>query len=412
MPPEQRRSVGLTAFPPVYSEIQLKAFVSALRPSVSGDTLEAFTMDRLEGEYPGRKVCFAENGTSALAIALSCSAEAPATRVALPAYCCPDVGAAAMFVGASIALYDLDPQTLEPDESSFRSALEKGCTHAIVSHLYGRILDVPKWIAIAAEYGVVLIEDAAQHAGGRLARLRAGGLADWGVLSFGRGKGLNAGGGGALLVRQDLATPDVLGRITSVVAANRSLGISLLLKAGLTELLSRPQIYGFVRNNKQLGIGQTRFRPLSELAPFSTAGLSLLLHALKTEAHEMVIRQRRAQWYREQLCGLSTGQFTVLPAESDGSLRFPLKWPNDRQAPSLADRLEKSGLASLGVVRSYPRTLLDYPELRGKMVPGHFPVSGAVALASCTITLPTHARIGDSVARNIVERLRLAVKNG
>ena len=401
----------MTAFPPVYSEIPLKAFRSALSPCASGDSLEAFTKDRLEGEYPGRKVCFAENGTSALAIALSCSTATPAARVALPAYCCPDVGAAALYVGASIVLYDLDPQTLEPDESSFRSALKTGCTHAVVSHLYGRILNVPVWIAIAAEYGVVLIEDAAQHAGGRLAHLRAGGLADWGVLSFGRGKGLNAGGGGALLVRHDLATPELLGRITGVASANRSRGVALLLKAGLTELFSQPQIYGFFRKNKKLGIGQTRFVPLLEVAPFSSAGMSLLLHALTTEPRELEIRQRRAQWYREQLDGISMGQFTVLPAESDGSLRFPLKWPDDQQPKSLMDQLENSGLASLGVVQSYPRTLLDYPELRGKILPSHSPLSGATALASRTITLPTHSRIGDSAARTIIERLRRAVKN-
>ena len=137
-----------------------------------------------------------------MTLALEVAAAVTHAPVALPAYCCYDVATAADGAGVAFHLYDLEPETLSPDLASLRRSFDAGARSVVVAHLYGVPADLAAVRALAAEFGAIVIEDAAQGSGCEWRGRPAGAHGALGVLSFGRGKGVTGGKGGALLVNE------------------------------------------------------------------------------------------------------------------------------------------------------------------------------------------------------------------
>lgn len=332
------------------------------------------------------------SGTVALTLALQQSGSGRPPFVALPAFACPDVGTAAVAAGAHIALYDVNPDTLQPDWDSVHAALALGASHLVVTHLFGRLVDVARAQQLSEEVGAVLIEDAAQHAGASLGGVRAGGLADWGVLSFGRGKGINAGGGGALLVRDASVLEQLSLSPPSAAADLRQLAV-----AAAGELLAHPLVYGVPSALPWLHLGDTTYHP--PVPPAGTSRVQLTLLAAALNAEPLVVAARRAveAWYEQVLADRPQLLFAPpLEPAHRGALRFPVRLSPLAAAP----------LARYGVARSYPRTLDAYPPLRERMPATLPPCPGAAQLAATTHTLPTHTRASLATREHLVRALR------
>src|SRR5262249_55409838 len=149
---------------------------------------------------------------------------------------------AADAAGVSFVLYDLDPGTLGPELASLRRTLEQGASVVVAVHLYGTPVDLPVLETMARDANAILIEDAAQGTGGRLGGRPLGSLGRYAVLSFGRGKGMTGGRGGALLAN----TPDAAVRLreaeTLIGRAHASTRDAVTLLAQW--ILARPSLYG------------------------------------------------------------------------------------------------------------------------------------------------------------------------
>ena len=176
------------AFPSIFH-----AAVDALGEDPRG-RLRAFLAER----YLADEVVLVDSGTHALelairtahaAIANRSSGSVPPLTVALPAYSCYDLATAVIGANAQVELYDVNPQTLGPETRSFEAALGAGATVAVVAPLYGVPVDWDACSAVAARFGAVLIEDAAQGQGASWRGVPLGGVGGLSVLSFGRGKG-------------------------------------------------------------------------------------------------------------------------------------------------------------------------------------------------------------------------------
>ena len=145
---------------------------------------------RLRQRYGSGHELLVDSGTTALRLAIQAAqAGKPGAPVALPAWCCYDVATAALGANARVLLYDVDPASLTPELGSLRRALEQGAGSVVVAALYGL---APPWQAIlelCRDAGALVIEDAAQAAGGRYQGRLLGTFGSLVVLSFGRGKG-------------------------------------------------------------------------------------------------------------------------------------------------------------------------------------------------------------------------------
>lgn len=376
---------------PVYSSLSLGEICSAAAVIGMGEGAEVIERARaaVASEYPGYGVLLTDSGTSALALsielALSRSGrEEERALVAAPAFACPDVGAAAVAANARLMLYDLDPFSLEPQWSGIERALRAGARVVILSHLYGRVLDAQPAHELASLYGAMLVEDAAQHAGGSCKNVRGGAQCTLGVLSFGRGKGINAGGGGALLHRlEDSWTIPELSRDGA--------GLARLVKAAVVDTLSHPRLYGLPARVPALAIGQTIYRQPERRASIPTALASLLIASLGKENRERTVRRANERVYYSRLSSNSSPTVQLLsPHEESGALRTPvlIREPSQDQ---------KTALSALGVVRSYPRTLFGYRELASYIANADEKLVGSMQLAAELYTMPTHSwvRISD-----------------
>lgn len=395
----------------MYSPVRLAQVGGALSSHASAGALSTTTaraQQAIERYVPGRNAVLTDSGTTALTIAIAAAAQArfgsasraasSEPRVALPAYACPDIATAAIANAARILLYDVDAVTLQPDRASVTRCLEQGVDVLVVTHLYGMLVDVPSALELAKRFGTVVVEDAAQSAGGTYMGRAAGSMASLGVMSFGRGKGINAGGGGALLYDAPLAeTVSQLWAVATGTEASSGLSrISSLIHLGKVlagELLSNPTLYGIPSAIPWLGIGETRFHPPARPRAIDLTSASLLPSALAQQPE--LIRGRRSveAWYREQLSDtpqLFLGQIARL--HESGALRTPV-----RLTPAIAMPLVKHG-----AVRSYPRTLADYREV-APWLSNDERLPGARELANHVHTLPTHAYVTD-VDRNAIVR--------
>lgn len=361
--------------PPAYSPVRLRDALAAFAsPSAAPELRDA--LQRHYGLHP----LLLDSGTSALTLALLASRTPQDRPVALPAFGCFDLATALIGAGRPAVLYDVSPETLGPDWGSLRHALMAGADTVVVAHLFGVPVDLAAARALTNEFGATLIEDAAQGVGGRWADRPLGAHGDLSVLSFGRGKGLTGGGGGALLSREIDANP-VLERVGALSSLKS--GIALLLQ----ELLSPPALYGLPASLPFLELGATHHRePTPPRAPTRWSA-RVLVSALEDVSRHTEGRRSRARYLSGAAAAAAVPTVNLATSGEPGWLRYPLVLPTDADVIAIP--------RALGVTRSYPIALDVLPALRGHITVPH-PVTGARTLAARLVTLPTHAFVNDN----------------
>jgi dTDP-4-amino-4,6-dideoxygalactose transaminase len=107
-------------------------------------------------------------------------------------------------------LVDVDPETCHIDADAVRSAITPRTKALVPVHLYGMPADMDGINALAAQYGLAVLEDACQAHGAKYKGKRAGSLAHAAAFSFYPGKNLGAYGDGGAIVTSDDALADQL----------------------------------------------------------------------------------------------------------------------------------------------------------------------------------------------------------
>ena len=107
-------------------------------------------------------------------------------------------GAIPVFIDSEMDTWNMDPQLLRTalEEAKKNDKLPKAI---IPVHLYGMPAKMYEIVAITNEYGIPVIEDAAEALGSNINNKPCGSFSDFGVLSFNGNKIITTSGGGALL---------------------------------------------------------------------------------------------------------------------------------------------------------------------------------------------------------------------
>ena len=144
------------------------------------------------------------SGTAALVIALESLKRRNHRRsVVIPAYTCPLVALAVIHCGLRPVICDTRPGHFDLSPQALTEVCGEDTLAVVVTHLGGRVADLPTAAAIARRVGAYVVEDAAQAMGATLRGAPVGGLGDIGVYSLGVGKGLTIYAGGVLVARED-----------------------------------------------------------------------------------------------------------------------------------------------------------------------------------------------------------------
>jgi len=157
----------------------------------------------------------AVNGTAATHVLLHALGIGPGDLVVVPALSFVATANAVAHCGAVPAFIDIDPATLGMSPAALRDFLAGECEWgggllrhrasggrvAVVMpvHIFGHPCDMDGLNAVAAEYGLPLIEDAAEALGSRFRGRPCGGLGRAAMVSFNGNKLVTTGGGGMVV---------------------------------------------------------------------------------------------------------------------------------------------------------------------------------------------------------------------
>jgi dTDP-3-amino-3,4,6-trideoxy-alpha-D-glucose transaminase len=141
------------------------------------------------------------NGTDALQIALRACGVGPGDDVVMPSLTFYATAEAAANLGARPVFCDVDPTTYCVTTDSVERALTPRTRAIVAVHLFGNIAPVH----LLRDFGLPVIEDAAQAAGSTWNGKRAGSLGDAATFSFFPSKNLPAVGDGGAVITNDEA---------------------------------------------------------------------------------------------------------------------------------------------------------------------------------------------------------------
>ncbi len=146
------------------------------------------------------------NGTTAIEMGLRALGVVEGDEVVVPPYSFISTASAVVTIGAIPVFADIQPDTLCLDPQDVASKLTARTKAIIPVHVMGRMADMEQINALAAEHGLVVLEDAAHAWGSQLAGRGAGTWGACGTFSFQVSKNITAGEGGILVTDdKDLA---------------------------------------------------------------------------------------------------------------------------------------------------------------------------------------------------------------
>lgn len=146
------------------------------------------------------------SGSDALLISLMAAGIGPGDQVLTTPFTFFATAGAIARAGARPVFVDIDEDTFNLSPGLLQQTLanmpasERACVKAVIPvHLYGQMADMDPIMQLARQYGLVVIEDAAQAIGAEYKGRRAGSIGDFGCFSFFPSKNLGAFGDGGLV---------------------------------------------------------------------------------------------------------------------------------------------------------------------------------------------------------------------
>lgn len=306
------------------------------------------------------------SGTDALLVALMALGIGPGDEVITSTYSFFATAGCITRLGARPVLVDIDPETYNIDPGGVARALTSRTRAIVPVHLYGHSADMDTLLAIAADAGLPIIEDACQSIGATWHGRQTGAMGRIGCFSFFPSKNLGAFGDAGLVTTQDPS-----------LAAE----IRLLRGHGAERRYYHERVGGNFRIDElQAAVLRVKAPHLAEW----TAG-----------------RRRNAGRYREMFAehGLTD---VVLPVERDGAFhiynQFVVRLP---QRDAIKDHLQASGI---GCEVYYPvpfHLQVCFSDLG--YAPGAFPEAERAAAQS--LALPIYGELTESQQRRVVSTI-------
>ena len=341
-------------------------------------------------DYLGVQQCiFANSGRALLSLLLHrlwLNNDKTRNQVLIPGYTCYSVAASVVRAGLEIGVYDLDPKTFDADLDDLRRKINSNTLAVVCQHLFGIPSNLERLTDVAGQNGSYVIEDAAQALGSTIGGRPLGTIGDFGFFSFGRGKPLPLGSGGAM-------TGKCVDTLPNVTFYNTSRSFFEMAKTSLSQVLSNPYIY-WLPEVLPIGLGETVFEPRFRIDGISPNTFSLGERSLTYLETLNEHRRNIAQIY----------QNTISEKKSIVSLRGT---PIYTRFPVLADaRPISRELFKFGVRRMYPYAIAGEPTIIPYMKNATAHTPGASEIARRLITLPTHTRISESLAHKIAIKVK------
>jgi len=188
---------------PIIGNEELRAVAKVLRSGFltdkrgSGPCVTRF--ENAFSKYVGARHAVAvNNGTSALHAALLAAGVSLGDEVIVPSLTFVATAEAVALTGATPVFVDIDPQSYCMAPLEVKEAINSRTKVIIPVHLFGLTADMDPIMELARDYGLIVIEDAAQAHGAEYNGRKAGALGDMACFSFYGSKNMTTGEGGMI----------------------------------------------------------------------------------------------------------------------------------------------------------------------------------------------------------------------
>ena len=305
------------------------------------------------------------NGTDALQLALTACEIGPGDEVITVPNTYIATVFAITYVGATPVFVDVEPGTYNLNPLLLEAAITERTRAIIPVHLYGQPCEMEPILAIAHEYGLRVIEDAAHAHGAYYYSSPAGSYGDVGCFSFYPTKTFGAFGDAGAIVTSD---PELDARLRQL----RYMG---------QKVKHHHEIIGYQKRMDELQAAILRVK---------------LPHLNEWIAQRQAIAAR----YRELLSGTPLVLPYVAPDRTHSYYLYTVLAP---QREGLRNYLTKQGIGNQII---YPLLVPDQPAYRDQIFRCG-PISVARALVGQVLSLPMFPELRDDE----VERVAMAIHN-
>ena len=265
------------------------------------------------------------NGTITLEMALEALGIGPGDEVIVPAISFVSTATAVSRRGAIPVFVDIEFDTFNVDPQRIREAITPKTKAIIPVHFGGPMADMDSIIAIAAEFGLPLLEDAAHSHGSEWNGARAGSIGAVSSFSFQNGKVMTAGEGGMLLTND----------------------------AALATRLRALQNQG-----RKEGEGFFHHYTLGSNYRMTALQAAVLVAQLERLPAQNALRDRNARLIKESLADVPGLHFQVIPAAAAVHTNYLLLGWVDEDRDGFHQRLTAQGVPCTPF---YPHTLQNNP---------------------------------------------------
>jgi UDP-2-acetamido-2-deoxy-ribo-hexuluronate aminotransferase len=313
--------------------------------------------------YVGARHCITvANGTDALQIAQMALGVTVGDEIITPGFTYIATAETGALLGAVPVYVDIDPRTYNLNATLLEAAITPRTKAIIPVNLYGQCADFDAINAIAAKYGIPVIEDAAQSFGALYKGRKSCNLGTVACASFFPSKPLGCyGDGGALFTNDD----------------------------GLANVMRQIARHGQDRRYHHIRVGVN--------SRLDTLQAAILLAKLDLLDDEMALRQEVAGFYGQ--CLMEAGIFTIPyiePHNTSAYAQYTVRVPNRDQVQV---KLKSAGVPT---AVHYPCPLNKQPAFENPQA--YLPHGDAAAQE--VLSLPMHPYMTKREMRHIANSLR------
>jgi perosamine synthetase len=364
---------------PDITEAEIAAVCAVLRtPNLSlGQELAGFEAELAAYHGVGHAVAVS-SGTSGLHLALLTLDVGEGDEIILPSFAFAGVANAVLQAGATPALAEIDPQTLNLDATAVERAITSRTRAILVVHTFGVPAEMDALRELARRHRLALIEDACEAIGARFVGRRAGSFGDLAVLGFYPNKQMTTGEGGAVLAR-DAGHAARLRRL-------RNQGRDAGPDSGIDWLDQVEPGYNYRLPELACAMGRVQLRRIEEML------------ALRRQAAE------RYDALLEGICGLERPPLT-LPRREISWFVYVVRLPQRVDRDRVHELLAGQGIAT----GRYFAPIHLQPAWRSRLTGSARNLVLTESIARRTLALPFFNRISIAQQEQVADALRLAL---
>lgn len=275
--PVMNESEGIVLFHPHVPETAIEEVNQVLRSRWIGQGPRVAQFEKeFSQRFGGHGTSVAVgSGTDALHLAYLLAGLKEGDEVITPVFTCTATSIPFLYMGVKIRFADVDPETLNINVPHVRELINEKTKAIVCVHYGGLPCDMDELQAIAKEYDIPVIEDAAHALGATYKGKNIGAISPFTMFSFQAIKHITTGDGGMLIVQDQ----------------------------HLVQKAERIRWFGIDRSNKQKGTWENDITEVGYKYQMTDISAALGLAALKEFDEMLAHRQQLFEEYKKGLEG-------------------------------------------------------------------------------------------------------------